>query len=64
MTDATDEYRAMSRVLTAHAKMLRNAADMARERGAVLREVSRILRGKATAKRQHAETAQKRHAAD
>ena len=62
MADATDELRALSRVLAAHSIKLREAAEMAREHGAVLREVSRLLWEDAAAKREHAETARKRHA--
>jgi hypothetical protein len=63
-TDVTDELRALARALAAHSIKLREAAEMARKRSIVLREVSRLLRESSQAKREHAETAQKRHSAD
>jgi hypothetical protein len=64
MTDATDELRALSRVLMAHAKTLHKAAERARERGAVLREVSQRLRAQAAGRREQAEAARMRRPAD
>jgi hypothetical protein len=61
MTEATDELRILSRALKAHAKVLREAAEMAHERSAVLKELSRLLRNEAGAKREYAEAARNRH---
>jgi hypothetical protein len=63
MTDATDELRELATVLTAHAKALHKAVEMARHRSAVMREVSRLLRDSSQAKREHAETVRERRTA-
>jgi hypothetical protein len=62
MTEATDELRNLSRALAAHSVKLREAAETARVRAAVLKEMARILAESAHARRDYADAARKRHA--
>jgi len=60
LSDPVKELRALSLVLSDHSKALRIAAEAARERGAVLREQSRLAKGVASASRELADAAHKR----
>jgi hypothetical protein len=62
MTEATDELRNLSRALAAHSVKLRETAEMARVRAAVLKEMARILTESAHARRDYADAARKRQA--
>ena len=64
MAESIDSLRSLSRILADHSIKLREAAETALARGAVLREVSQLLHAQAAERREQAEAARTRRPAD